>query len=78
MDEVKDLLRYIKGVMDLSTHYHQGEAYELASFLNENWASDIHDWKSTIDMFFCLDQAQSHVEAKNNLLQHFFPLKQNP
>ncbi len=31
-DEVKDLLRCIKGGMDLGIHYHQGEAYELVSF----------------------------------------------
>jgi hypothetical protein len=41
--------------MDLGIHYHQGEAYELFIFLNANWASDVHDWKSTIDMFFRMD-----------------------
>jgi len=74
-NEVKDLLMYINGEMNLGIHYHQGEAYELASFLNANWASDVHDWKSTIDMLFCLDRAQSHVEARNNIVQHFLPLK---
>ncbi len=54
-NEVKNLLRYIKGEMDLGIHYHQEEAYELDSFFNANWASDVHDWKSTIDMLFCLD-----------------------
>jgi len=32
LNEVKNLLRYIKGEMDLGIHYHQGEAYELDSF----------------------------------------------
>jgi hypothetical protein len=53
--------------MDLGIHYHQGEAYELVNFLNANWA-DVHDWKSTIDMFFRLDRAQSHVEVRDNLV----------
>ncbi len=70
-DEVKDLLRYINGVMDLGIHYHQGEAYELASFLNANWASDVHDWKSRIDFFFAWIDP-NHMWKQETTLDNIF------
>jgi hypothetical protein len=57
--------------MDLGIHYHQGEAYELASFLNANWASDVHDWKSRIDFFFAWIDP-NHMWKQETTLDNIF------
>lgn len=51
-NEVKRILRYIKGTFDYGLFYSSSECFKLEGYCYSDWAGDIDDRKSTIGFVF--------------------------
>jgi len=68
---LKRILLYIKGIVDFTLLYEYSNSFELMSYIDNDWAEDIDDRKSTTCFVFYVGDTTFIFSSKK---QHIFTL----
>ncbi|KAK2982872.1 hypothetical protein RJ640_009714 [Escallonia rubra] len=73
MKAAKQILRYLKGILDFGLFYKSSSIYELLGYCDSDFAGDIDDRieKAQAVLCFSWETMQFHGVRRNNLLWHY-------
>jgi hypothetical protein len=65
---LKRILQYIKGIVDFNLLYGYSNSFELMSYIDNDWAGDIDDRKSTTCFVFYMGDTTFTFSSKKQLI----------